>query len=109
METQNEFRNISLGQQIKVFTDHKNLTYKILNKESIMRWRLILEEYNPELIYIQGSKNIAADVISRFDIVGTNNQIKPNISEFSLEKEDVLHPVNYKTIMQNQQNDKPLI
>ena len=28
---------------------------------------------------------------------------------FSLEKEDVLHPVNYKIIMQYQQNDKPLI
>ena len=28
---------------------------------------------------------------------------------FSLEKEDVLHPVNYKTIMQYQQKDKPLI
>ena len=28
---------------------------------------------------------------------------------FSLEKEDILHPVNYKTIMQYQQNNKPLI
>ena len=28
---------------------------------------------------------------------------------FSLEKKDVLHPVNYKTIMQYQQNNKPLI
>ena len=28
---------------------------------------------------------------------------------FPLEKEDVLHPINYKTIMQYQQHDKPLI
>ena len=28
---------------------------------------------------------------------------------FSLEKEDTLYSVNYKTIMQYQQNDKPLI
>ena len=28
---------------------------------------------------------------------------------FSLEKEDVLHPPSYKTIMRYQQNDKPLI
>ena len=28
---------------------------------------------------------------------------------FSLEKEDVPHPVNYKTFMQHQQNDNPLI
>ena len=45
-----------------------------------MRWRLILEEYNPEIIYIQGSKNIAADVLIRLDIVDTNNPIKHNMS-----------------------------
>ena len=78
-----------------------------------MRWRLIVEEYNPELIHIQGSKNIAADALSRLDIVDTNNSIKPNMSSlaeyFSFEKEDVLHPAKYKTIMQYQQNNKPLI
>ena len=78
-----------------------------------MRWRLILEEYNPEIIYIQGSKNIVADALSRLDIVDTKIPIKPNMSllaeHFCLEKEDVLYPVNHKTIMLYQQNDKPLI
>ena len=78
-----------------------------------MRWRLILGEYNPELIYIQDSKNIAAGVLSRLDIVDTNNPIKPNMSSFAkhffLEKENVLHPVNYKYIMQYQQSVKPLL
>ena len=54
-----------------------------------MKWWLILEEYNPELIYIQDSKNITADALSRLDIVDTNNLIKPNMSSlaahFSLE------------------------
>ena len=102
-----------LGQQIKVYTDHKNLTYNTFNTARVMRWRLILEEYNPELIYIQGSKNIAADVLSRLDMVDANYPIKPNMpslaEHFSLEKEDFLHPFNYKTIMQYQQNNKPLI
>ena len=44
-----------------------------------MKWRLILEEYNPGLIYIQGSKNIAADALSRLDIKNTNNLIKPDM------------------------------
>ena len=78
-----------------------------------MRWRLILKEYNPELICTQGSKNIAANALSRLDIVDTNNTIKPNMStlaeHFVLEKEDILHTVNYKTIMQYQQSNKPLI
>ena len=78
-----------------------------------MGWKLIPEEYNQELICIQGSKNITADALSILDIVDTNNSIKPNMSSlaehFSIEKEDILYPVNYKTIMRYQQNDKLLI
>ena len=33
-----------------------------------MRWRLILEEYGPELRYIQGEKNIVADALSSTDM-----------------------------------------
>ena len=33
-----------------------------------MRWRLILEEYGPELRYIQGEKNIVADALSRIEM-----------------------------------------
>ena len=62
-----------------MYADHKNLTYKIFNTERVMIWRLILEEYNPELIYIQGSKNIAADALRRLGIVDTNNPIRPNM------------------------------
>ena len=55
-----------------------------------MRWRFILEEYNPEIICVQGSKNIAADALSRLDIVNSYNLIKPNMTSlaeyFSLEK-----------------------
>ena len=40
-----------------------------------MQWRLILKEYSPELIYIQGSKTIAADVLSRLDIADTPNPV----------------------------------
>ena len=61
VETLKEFRNILLGQKIKVFTDHKNLTYKHFNTERVMRWRLILEEYGPELCYIKGENNVVAD------------------------------------------------
>ena len=47
VETFKEFRNILLGQQLIVYTDHKNLTYATFNTKRVMRWRLILEEYGP--------------------------------------------------------------
>ena len=78
-----------------------------------MRWRLILEEYGFELIYIQGSQNTAADGLSRLDIVGTPNHVKNNIKavneHYSLDDEDISHPTNDKTIMQYQQKDQKLI
>lgn len=54
VETLKEFRNILLGQQIIVWTDHKNLTYKTFNTERVMRWRMIAEQYGAELCYIEG-------------------------------------------------------
>ena len=44
-----------------------------------MQWRLILKEYGPELINIQGSKNNTADALSRLAIIDTPNPIKNNI------------------------------
>ena len=64
MATLKEFRNILLGHQITVYTDHKNLTYKFCNTERVIRWRLILEEFGPELKYIKGEKNIISDTLS---------------------------------------------
>jgi len=38
VKTLKEYRNTLLGQQIEVFTDHKNLVYKHFNAERVMRW-----------------------------------------------------------------------
>ena len=48
VETLKEFRSILLGQRVIVYTDHKNLTYKVFNVERVMRWRIICKEYGAE-------------------------------------------------------------
>ena len=65
--TLKEFRNIILRYQITVYTDHKNLTYKNFNTESVIRWRLILEKFGPELKYIKGENNVVSDALSRLE------------------------------------------
>ena len=35
--------------------------------DRVYRWRLLLEEYGPEIFYIKGVDNIAADAISRLE------------------------------------------
>ena len=67
MENLKEFHNILLGHQITVYTDHKNLTYNVLNTERVMRWRLILEEFGPELKYIKVENNLVDDALSRLE------------------------------------------
>ncbi len=52
------------GQNIMVYTDHKNLTRDALGLTSdrVYRWQLLLEEYAPQIIYIT-----VADAVSRLD------------------------------------------
>ena len=80
VETLKEFRNILLGQQITVYTDHKNLTYKNFNTKRVIRWRLVLEEFGPELIYLKGERNIVADALSCLDIEELNEILDINIA-----------------------------
>jgi hypothetical protein len=53
-------------QRINVYTDHKNLTRDGLGLTSdrVTRWRILLEESPPEIIYIKGIHNTVADAIS---------------------------------------------
>ena len=62
------------GQRIKVYTDHKNLTWDALGLTSdwVYRWRLILKEYGPEIVYIKGIHNTVADAISRLEYVSSD-------------------------------------
>jgi len=64
-ETLKEYRNMLLGQEIKMFTDNKNPVHKHFNTEQVMRWRLLSEEFGPELNCVKGVNNIVADALSQ--------------------------------------------
>jgi hypothetical protein len=67
VETLKEFRDILLGQQVIVHTDHLNILYGKLSDDRITRWRLLLEEYRPTYVHIAGKNNIVADALSRLE------------------------------------------
>ncbi len=69
VETLKEFKGMLWGQDIKVYTDHKILTRDALRltSDSVYHWRLLLEEYAPEIIYIRGIHNTVADAILRLE------------------------------------------
>ncbi len=57
------------GQDIKVFTDHKNLKGDALGLTSdrVYQWWLLSEEYALKIIYIKEIYNTVADVILQLD------------------------------------------
>ena len=93
VETLKEFRGMLWGQQIKVYTDHKNLTRDALGLTSdrVYQWRLLLEEFAPEIIYIKGIHNTVADAISRLEynpnINATNEQNFANFAKFTVDSQ----------------------
>ena len=104
------FRNILLGHQITVYTDNRNLTYKMFNTERVIRWRLILEEFGPELKYVKGENNFVANTLSRLDM--SENQEILNISELYGYGDEYLpdsaYPIRYHDIVKAQKTDAKL-
>ena len=108
VETLKEFRNILLGHKIKIYTDHKNLEYDSKNMESqrALRWRLLIEEFNPEFKYIKGEKNVVADALSRMDKGSTdmvNNQV---LAMNSIDEQ--CFPIDSQTIAKQKLRDTKL-
>ena len=66
-----QYKTMLLGQTITAWTDHRNLTYKNIEHASdrVLRQRLLLEKYAVNLKFIQGIKNVAADMLSRNELV----------------------------------------
>jgi hypothetical protein len=63
-----QFRSYVLGRHFKVFTDHKALLHMIKSSPvnaRHARYRLRLEEYDFDLLYISGQDNKIADALSR--------------------------------------------
>lgn len=62
------FRPYLYGRKFKIITDHKPLTWLMNVKDPgsrLVRWRLLLEEYDYEIVYKQGKLNQNADALSR--------------------------------------------
>jgi hypothetical protein len=92
VETLKEFKGMLWGQRIVVYTDHKNLIRDALGLTSdrVYRWRLLLEEYGPEIVYIKGTHNTVADAVSRLAYdpkVNPTNERNSERSDDSLERE----------------------
>jgi hypothetical protein len=54
-----------LGEDVHVFTDHKNLTFDTLKTQCMLNWRTKIEEFSPMSYYIEGPCNVLANKFHR--------------------------------------------
>jgi hypothetical protein len=64
-----EFKGMLWGQKMKVETDNKSLMQKALGYTSdrVYHWRLLLEKFGPNIVWIKCTHNTDADTISSLD------------------------------------------
>jgi hypothetical protein len=69
VKTLKEFKGMLWGKNIKVFTDDTNLMRDALGLtlDQVYRWRLLLEEYGPEIVYMKGIHNTIADAVLQLE------------------------------------------
>ncbi|XP_021743097.1 uncharacterized protein LOC110709193 [Chenopodium quinoa] len=67
-----KFRSYLVGSKVIVFTDHAALKYLLSKKDTkprLIRWVLLLQDYDIEIRDKKGAENVVADHLSRLPIV----------------------------------------
>ena len=62
--TLREFRSMLLGAELHIYTDHKNILNVGDSSERRLRWISYVDEYGPNIHYIEGPRNVIVDTFS---------------------------------------------
>jgi ribonuclease HI len=109
VETLREYKCILLGHLITIYTDHKNLTFSNFTTYCVTRWRLIVEEYGPKIVYLPGKRNIIADALSCLLKLDEPHDKSAFLEEiFALDEQTDAFPITFDVISKAQLADNKI-
>jgi transposase InsO family protein len=108
VEMLREYKCILLEHLITIYTDHKNLTFSNFTTHRVTRWRLIVEEYGPKIVYLPGKCNIIADALSRLPKLEPHDKSAFLEEIFALDKQTNAFPIAFDVISKAQLTDKKI-
>ncbi|MGH7973989.1 MAG: RNase H-like domain-containing protein, partial [bacterium] len=112
VETLKEFKTILYGTDITVHTNHKNLIHHKFTSDRVLRWRLLIEEFHPAIVYVKGNMNVEADALSRLplDDIAYDQELQLHESFLFHPGYDAaqIFPLDFQLIAAQQANDEDL-